>query len=67
MNYLIFDSTANLVDSFDQEQEARETLIEIIDQAPETAEDYVIAAIDEDGNMVGTITGASVVEAEQYA
>jgi len=62
MNYVIFDSTANMVASFDREKEAREALVEIIDLEPDTADDYVIAEIDEKGEIVHTIAGASVVE-----
>jgi len=67
MNYVIFDSTANMVDSFDREEEARATLAEIIEREPNTAEDYVIATINDSGHIVATISGASVVDAEQYA
>jgi hypothetical protein len=52
-SYVILDGTANLVDSFDQEQEARLALESIVRQDPESAGEYALLTYDEDGHPVG--------------
>jgi hypothetical protein len=52
-SYVILDSTANLVDSFDQEDEARLALESIVRQDPESAGEYALLAYDDDGHPVG--------------
>ena len=52
-SYVILDSTANLVDSFDQEQEARLALESIIRQDPESADEYALLTYNDDGHPVG--------------
>jgi hypothetical protein len=42
MNFVILDSTANLVDAFDQEEEARAALETIVHQDPESADEYAL-------------------------
>jgi hypothetical protein len=51
--YAIFDSTASLVDSFDQEDEARHALEQIILQDPDAADEYALMTFDDDGQPVG--------------
>ncbi len=54
MTYVILDSSANLVDSFDREEEAYEALREIVRLDPDSAEEYVlIAYADDTGLPVG--------------
>ena len=53
MNYVILDSTANLVDAFDQEHEARAALDAIVHQDPDAADDYALLAYDDTGRPVG--------------
>ena len=52
-SYVILDSTANLVDSFDQEQEARLALENIVRQDPESADEYALLTYDDDGHPLG--------------
>jgi hypothetical protein len=52
-SYVILDSTANLVESFDQEDEARHALEEIVRQDPDSAEDYALITYDDEGHVVG--------------
>jgi hypothetical protein len=56
MNYVILDSTANLVDSFDREDEARAALETIVHQDPDVADEYAMLAYDDDGHPVGEAT-----------
>jgi hypothetical protein len=51
--FVILDSTANLVDSFDREDEARAALESIVRQDPDTADDYALLEYGEDGQPVG--------------
>lgn len=53
MNYSIFDSTGNLVASFDNETEARRALQEIADSEPGAAHDIALFAFEDDGTPVG--------------
>lgn len=50
--YVILDSTANLVDSFDQEAEARRALETIVRQDPDSADEYALIEYDDDGKPV---------------
>jgi hypothetical protein len=52
-SYVILDSTANLVDSFDNEPEARAALEKIARQDPSTAEEYALLAYDDHGRPLG--------------
>jgi hypothetical protein len=59
--YVILDSTANLVDSFDQEGEARAALERIVRQDPDAADDYALLRYDDEGKPVGTVvTGSGI-------
>ena len=59
--YVILDSTANLVESFDQESEARDALEAIVRQDPEAADAYAVLKYDDNGNPVGqALTGAQL-------
>lgn len=53
MHYAIFDSTGNLVESFEDEQAARKALDRIVDAEPEAAEHVALFIYDEDGMPVG--------------
>lgn len=57
--YVILDSTANLVESFDQEHEARLALEEIARQDPSCAGEYALLTYDDDGAIVGDVLVAS--------
>jgi hypothetical protein len=59
--FVILDSTANLVESFDVEAEAREALEAIVQQEPESSDEYAILKYDDNGNPVGqAITGSQL-------
>jgi hypothetical protein len=59
--YVILDSTANLVDSFDHEVEARAALERICREAPEVADEYAIVTYDEQGYPQGnTVVGSEL-------
>jgi hypothetical protein len=60
-HYVILDSTANLVESFDQEQEARLALEDIARQDPSSADEYALLTYDDDGEPVGEALTASDV------
>jgi hypothetical protein len=61
MNFVILDSTANLVDSFDQEDEARAALEAIVRQDPDAADDYAMLTYDDLGHPVGeALTGSQL-------
>ena len=53
MQYAIFDSTGNLIESFEDERSAREALDRIIDGEPEAAEHVALFVYDDDGTPVG--------------
>lgn len=62
--YVILDNTANLVDSFDTEAEARGALEAIALQDPDTADEYAMLVYDANGHVVGNaVTAADVVHA----
>jgi hypothetical protein len=52
MNYSLFASTGNMIDSFDDEAEARAALQRIVELEPEYAEDVALFISDADGNVV---------------
>jgi hypothetical protein len=59
--FVILDSTANLVDSFGREQDARDALALIVRQDPVSADGYAMVTVDDEGNPVGTaLTGAQM-------
>jgi hypothetical protein len=49
MYYVILDSNANLVDSYDREDEAREALKKIVQRDPDSADEYAVLTYDDDG------------------
>jgi hypothetical protein len=51
--YVILHSTANLVDWFDSEKEAREALRAILREEPAATDDYAILRYDDGGRPVG--------------
>jgi len=53
VQYAIFDSTGNLIESFEDERSAREALDRIIDGEPEAAEHVALFVYDDDGTPVG--------------
>lgn len=53
MHYAIFDSTGNLVESFEDEQSARKALDHIVDAEPEAAEHVALFVYGKDGMPVG--------------
>ena len=59
--YVILDSTANLVESFDTEAEARAELEAIVRQDPGAADDYAMITYDDTGGPIGeALTGADL-------
>jgi hypothetical protein len=63
LEYSIFDSTANLVDSFDDKGEARAALEAIAQREPEHADEYVLITYD-DGHVVPpALTAAELTHA----
>jgi hypothetical protein len=61
--FSIFSSDANLVESFDREDEALLFLAQIGRENPESAEEYVMLRFDDAGNLVGDAVTASDAEA----
>lgn len=60
-HYAIFDSTANLVDSFDDEREARLALEAIAREDPDSAGEYALLTYDDNGHPVGdALVGSDV-------
>ena len=53
MKYVLLDSTGNLIDAFDAEEEARATLERIVQQDPEAAGDVALIVYDEAGVPAG--------------
>ena len=53
MSFSIFDSTANLVDSFDDRDEARAALENIVRQDPDAADEHAMFEFDKSGQPVG--------------
>lgn len=50
--YVILDSTASLVESFDREADARHALEAIVRQDPDSADEYALIEYDDDGRPV---------------
>ena len=53
VHYAIFDSTGNLVESFEDEQSARTALDRIVDAEPEAAEHVALFVHGDDGMPIG--------------
>jgi hypothetical protein len=51
--YVILDSTANLVDSYTEEAEARHALEGIVRQDPDSADDFALLTYGDDGQPTG--------------
>jgi hypothetical protein len=61
MYFVILDSTANLVDSFTEEGEARHALEAIVRQDPDAADEYALLTYDDQGQPVGeTLMGSDL-------
>ena len=61
MTYSIFDTTGNLVDAFEQRDDAIAALKVIVEADPEAADDVFLVAQDDAGQMVGeTVYGSSL-------
>jgi len=52
-HFVILDSTANLVESFDVESEARSALELIVRQDPDAADEYALLTYDDAGHPIG--------------
>lgn len=52
MYWALFDSTGNLVESYDSEAEARAALERMVEQHPEGADELAIITFDDAGNAV---------------
>jgi hypothetical protein len=59
MNHVLLSSTGNLIESYDEESEARAALQQIIDAEPEAARDVALLSYGEDGMPVGDPVFAS--------
>jgi transcription elongation GreA/GreB family factor len=51
--YVILDSCANLVESFDDEAEGRAALVRIVQQDPDDADEYALLQYDNSGQPIG--------------
>ncbi len=63
MEYMIFDSSANLIESFDDLTEARAALAAIADAEPESADEYALVEFGDNGRAVGAATSAAELTA----
>jgi hypothetical protein len=61
MTYSIFNSTGNLIDTFNDRAAALDCLAAIAQAEPESAVNVFLIAQDDDGNMVGETVYASSV------
>ncbi len=52
MDYSLFSSTGNLIDSFTNETDARAALQRIVEAEPTAAEDVTLFVSDDEGNVV---------------
>jgi hypothetical protein len=52
MDYSLFSSTGNLIDSFSDESEARAALQRIVEAEPDSADDVALFIADEAGAVV---------------
>ena len=59
MHFAILSSDANLVESFDQEDDARAALQAIVQLDPDSASEYAILTYDDSGQQVGDAIFAS--------
>jgi hypothetical protein len=57
--YVILDSSANLVESFDQEAEGRTALEQIVRQGPDVADEYAMLEYDNSGHPTGEALSAA--------
>jgi hypothetical protein len=64
MQFAIFDSTGNLVESFDSEDEARTALSAITDRNPDAADRIAIFTFDDNGDVVGD--AITIADADTY-
>jgi len=53
MDYSLFSSVGNLIDSFTDEAEARAALQRLVESEPEAADDIALFISDDDGTVVG--------------
>jgi hypothetical protein len=53
MNYVLLSSTGNLIESYDEESEARAALQRIVASEPEAADDIALMTYGDDGMPVG--------------
>jgi hypothetical protein len=53
MHYVLLSSTGNLIDSYEEEAEARVALQRIVDAEPNAAEDVALMTYGDDGMPVG--------------
>ncbi|MEX2197080.1 MAG: hypothetical protein WD844_17545 [Thermoleophilaceae bacterium] len=53
MHYVLMDSTGNLIDSYDREEEAHAALNRIVHEEPEAADHVALLTYDDEGNPVG--------------
>ena len=53
MHYVLLSSTGNLIESYDEEAEARAALQRIVSSEPEAADDIALMTYGDDGMPVG--------------
>jgi hypothetical protein len=53
MHYVLLSSTGNMIESYDEESEARTALQHIVASEPEAADDVVLVTYGDDGMPVG--------------
>ncbi|MDQ3768040.1 MAG: hypothetical protein M3370_00960 [Actinomycetota bacterium] len=59
--FVILDSTANLVESFRDEEDARDALADIVRQDPDEADEYAMISYDDHGHPFGgAVTGSDL-------
>jgi hypothetical protein len=60
-SFVILDSTANLVESFQRERDARMALESIVRQDPDAADEYAMVSYDDQGQPFGeAVTGSDL-------
>ena len=64
MAYAIFDNAANLVESFDDREEARAALDQIAGHDPDAVDDYAVFGFDSSGQPVGRALTVSELGAD---
>lgn len=63
MKYVLMDSTGNLIESYDSEDDARAALEQIVAREPEAADDVALIVYDDSGMPTGpaiTLDASSV-------